>query len=44
MAGPADLPDINVWLAFSVADHVHHERARRYWYEESGDRLAHLVP
>jgi hypothetical protein len=21
MAGPIDLPDINVWLAFSVADH-----------------------
>jgi toxin-antitoxin system PIN domain toxin len=35
-----DLPDVNVWLAFSVADHEHHQRARRYWYEESGDRLA----
>jgi uncharacterized protein len=40
VAGLVDLPDINVWLAFSVADHVHHQRARRYWYEESGDRLA----
>ena len=40
MAGPIDLPDINVWLAFSVADHVHHARARHYWYEESGDQLA----
>ena len=40
MAGPTDLPDINVWLAFSVADHAHHQRARRYWYEESGDQLA----
>ena len=35
-----DLPDVNVWLAFSVADHVHHQRARRYWEEESGDQLA----
>jgi uncharacterized protein len=35
-----DLPDINVWLAFSVADHAHHQRARSYWYEESADRLA----
>lgn len=35
-----DLPDVNVWLAFSVADHAHHQRARRYWYEESGDQLA----
>lgn len=40
MAGPTDLPDINVWLAFSVADHVHHARARHYWYEEAGDQLA----
>ena len=40
MAGTIDLPDVNVWLAFSVADHVHHQRARRYWYEESGDQLA----
>lgn len=40
MAGLIDLPDINVWLAFSVADHAHHQRARRYWYEEAGDQLA----
>lgn len=40
MAGTIDLPDINVWLAFSVADHAHHQRARRYWYEEAGDQLA----
>ena len=40
MAGPIDLPDINVWLAFSVADHEHHQRARQYWYEEAGDQLA----
>jgi toxin-antitoxin system PIN domain toxin len=38
--GSIDLPDVNVWLAFSVADHAHHERARRYWYEESADQLA----
>jgi uncharacterized protein len=40
VAGAIDLPDINVWLAFSVADHEHHQRARRYWYEESADQLA----
>ena len=39
MADPIDLPDINVWLAFSFA-HVHHSRARHYWYQESGSRLA----
>lgn len=40
MAGTVDLPDINVWLAFSVADHFHHQRARRYWYEEARDQIA----
>jgi uncharacterized protein len=40
VAGPIDLPDVNVWLAFSVADHPHHQRAHRYWYEESGEALA----
>ena len=40
MADAIDLPDVNVWLAFSVADHEHHQRARRYWYEESADQLA----
>jgi toxin-antitoxin system PIN domain toxin len=40
VAGRTDLPDINVWLALSVADHPHHQRARRYWYEEAGDQLA----
>jgi hypothetical protein len=30
VASLIDLPDINVWLAFSVADHPHHQRARRY--------------
>lgn len=40
MAGPIDLPDVNVWLAFSVADHAHHQRVRHYWYEEAGDQLA----
>jgi toxin-antitoxin system PIN domain toxin len=40
VAGRIDLPDINVWLAFSVADHAHHARARHYWYEEAADQLA----
>lgn len=40
MAGPIDLPDVNVWLALSFADHQHHQRAHRYWYEEAGERLA----
>jgi toxin-antitoxin system PIN domain toxin len=40
VAGTTDLPDINVWLAFAVADHPHHQRARRYWNEQAGDQLA----
>ena len=40
MDGPVDLPDVNVWLALSVPDHPHHQRARAFWYEESGRELA----
>jgi len=40
LAGLIDLPDVNVWLAFGVADHPHHARARRYWYDESSEQIA----
>ena len=40
VAGAIDLPDVNVWLAASMADHAHHERARHYWYEEAASQLA----
>ena len=36
----SDLLDANVWVALAAADHVHHERALRYWQEESGDSVA----
>jgi len=26
-----DLPDINVWLAITIEDHPHHDRAVAYW-------------
>jgi toxin-antitoxin system PIN domain toxin len=32
-----DLPDVNVWVALSTADHPFHEAARRY-FEETADR------
>ncbi|MDE2126273.1 MAG: hypothetical protein KGJ62_06765 [Armatimonadetes bacterium] len=32
--------DVNVWLAISTPDSPHHERARRYWHFESGERVA----
>ena len=35
-----DLPDVNVWLALSAPDHVHHVRSRQYWDDEASDRLA----
>lgn len=31
----ADLLDVNVWFALSIAAHPHHERAIRYWEDES---------
>lgn len=30
-APPGDLPDVNVWLALAVQDHVHHKVATEYW-------------
>jgi toxin-antitoxin system PIN domain toxin len=35
-----DLLDASVWLPLAAADHVHHARARRYWENESADRIA----
>lgn len=35
-----DLPDLNVWLAFSLADHEHHSRAQRYWAQEASAEVA----
>ncbi|MEO6326507.1 MAG: TA system VapC family ribonuclease toxin [Thermoanaerobaculia bacterium] len=40
MSLAADLPDVNVWLALRFAEHVHHERARRYWYEQALEQIA----
>jgi uncharacterized protein len=35
-----DLLDVNVWLALSSADHVHHANARQYWQENADDTRA----
>lgn len=35
-----DLPDLNVWIALSVDNHVHHARARRYWRVEGAQAPA----
>jgi toxin-antitoxin system PIN domain toxin len=31
IATAGDLPDVNVWLALAVKEHVHHEAAVAYW-------------
>jgi len=36
----SDLLDANVWVVLAAADHVHHERALRYWQEESSESVA----
>jgi hypothetical protein len=35
-----DLPDVNVWLAFTLPDHVHHARATAYWQHASAEKVA----
>lgn len=34
------LPDVNVWIALAVAQHVHHRSAQKWLSETSGDTLA----
>lgn len=36
-----DLPDVNVWMALSNRDHVHHERAADYWRLEAAPVVAY---
>ena len=36
----SDLLDANLWVALVATDHVHHERALRYWQEESAETVA----
>lgn len=38
-AQAADLPDVNVWLALAVREHVYHEAASRYWSESAAARV-----
>jgi uncharacterized protein len=39
MTLPTLLPDINVWLALVLPDHVHRERALTWW-ERQADSIA----
>lgn len=34
-----DLPDLNLWLALTDADHQHHGIARKYWEDQAATRL-----
>jgi len=35
-----DLPDVNVWVALSVLEHPHHDRAVKYWIYEANAEIA----
>ena len=35
-------PDINVWLAILLADHVHRESAKKWWEQDRSDTLAFI--
>ena len=39
MSCPIDLPDLNVWLALTTPDHVHHKRAVRYWEQDAAEQI-----
>jgi toxin-antitoxin system PIN domain toxin len=33
------LPDVNVWLALAVQEHVHHRTAVAWWEEDDSDQI-----
>ncbi len=35
-----DLPDVNLWVAFTDTNHAHHKAARHYWDELRVDSIA----
>lgn len=37
-AASENLPDVNVWLALSVPEHVHHRAALTWWQRKAGPR------
>ncbi|MEB3156995.1 MAG: TA system VapC family ribonuclease toxin [Cyanobacteriota bacterium] len=39
MSMAADLPDLNVWLALTWPEHLHHPHAVHYWEHQSADRV-----
>lgn len=39
MSTPADLPDLNVWLALLWPEHPHHQHAVRYWEQQAAEQV-----
>lgn len=37
---PTDLPDVNVWVALSDSDHLHHPSASAWWSSQRADLSA----
>ena len=36
---PADLPDLNVWLALAATQHPHHAQALTYWEQQASGQV-----
>jgi len=39
LSDPADLPDLNVWLALAATHHPHHAQAVTYWEQQASALL-----
>ena len=39
MSTPADLPDLNVWLALIWPEHIHHQHAVQYWEQQAAEQV-----
>jgi toxin-antitoxin system PIN domain toxin len=39
LSDPADLPDLNVWLALAATQHPHHAQALTYWEQQASGQV-----
>ena len=39
MSRSIDLPDLNIWLALTTPDHVHHSKAVSYWEKQAAEQI-----
>jgi toxin-antitoxin system PIN domain toxin len=39
MSTTTDLPDLNIWLALTWPEHIHHQQAIHYWEQQAAEQV-----